>query len=130
MAAEPQATVHQAAATGFDNAAAYDAHRPSYPARAVDGLLGNLGLGAPPARVVDLAAGTGKFTELLAARGGGRFEVLAVEPLAKMREALAAKGLPGVTACGGVATAMDVADGWADAVVAAQVSSPLPPSLL
>lgn len=131
MAEKLSAAVHMAATTGFDDAAAYDAHRPSYPARAVDGLLGSLGLTAPPARVVDLAAGTGKFTELLAAAGGGgggRFEVLAVEPVAKMRDTLAAKRLPGVTVCEGLATKMDVPNGWADAVIAAQVRRHLQPN--
>ncbi|GJN68464.1 hypothetical protein PLICBS_002507 [Purpureocillium lilacinum] len=124
------AGVDQAAAKGFDDAAAYDLHRPSYPPRAVDALLAHLGVaGAGAHRVVDLAAGTGKFTELLAARrregeGDGEgegLEVVAVEPVAKMRRELEAKRLAGVTARDGLATRMEgVEDGWADAVVAAQ----------
>ncbi|UNI14756.1 hypothetical protein JDV02_001354 [Purpureocillium takamizusanense] len=122
--------VDRAATEGFDDAAAYDLHRPSYPPRAVDSLLAHLGVGVASggrdgggARVVDLAAGTGKFTELLAARRRRRDEgaVVAVEPVAKMRRALEAKGLAGVTVRDGLATAMEgVEDGWADAVVAAQ----------
>ncbi|KYK60001.1 2-heptaprenyl-1,4-naphthoquinone methyltransferase [Drechmeria coniospora] len=117
----PPAVVDKAVISGFANAEAYDAHRPSYPAQAVDGLLGHLGIANKPgARIVDLAAGTGKFTELLAARPEV-FEILAVEPHEKMRENLEAKRLRGVTTRDGVAAKMDVPDGWADAVIAAQV---------
>ncbi|ODA78800.1 hypothetical protein RJ55_06184 [Drechmeria coniospora] len=116
----PPAVVDKAVISGFANAEAYDAHRPSYPAQAVDGLLGHLGIANKPgARIVDLAAGTGKFTELLAARPEV-FEILAVEPHEKMRENLEAKRLRGVTTRDGVAAKMDVPDGWADAVIAAQ----------
>lgn len=114
--------VDQAATSGFDNAAAYDAHRPSYPPQAVQSLLSHLDVASEPrAKVIDLAAGTGKFTELLAAREE-QYEIRAVEPLAKMRNNLAAKGLDGVAVRDGLATKMDVPDGWADAVIAAQVS--------
>lgn len=69
-----------AAAAGFQNASAYDAHRPAYPPAAVEKLLAHMRLaGRPHARVVEVAAGTGKFTEALAAREEG-FEVLATEP--------------------------------------------------
>ncbi|KJZ76685.1 hypothetical protein HIM_04021 [Hirsutella minnesotensis 3608] len=112
--------VDQAAANGFDNAAAYDAHRPSYPVQAFNGLLESVGLaGVSGSKVVDLAAGTGKLTEMLAARGEG-FEVVAVEPVSNMRQTLAAKELPRVTVRDGLATGMGVEDGWADAVIAAQ----------
>ncbi|PNY24651.1 methyltransferase-like [Tolypocladium capitatum] len=112
--------VDRAATSGFDNAAAYDAHRPSYPPQAVQSLLSHLDVaGKPKAKVINLAAGTGKFTEPLAARGE-QYEILAVEPVAKMRDKLAAKGLSGVTVRDGLATNMDVPDGWADAVIAAQ----------
>ncbi|KAJ6446082.1 2-deoxy-D-gluconate 3-dehydrogenase [Purpureocillium lavendulum] len=111
----------RAATSGFDDAAAYDLHRPSYPAQAVESLLGHLGVAGRGggARVVDLAAGTGKFTELLAARPEG-LEVVAVEPVDAMRRTLEAKALPGVIVREGLATAMDVDAAWADAVVAAQ----------
>lgn len=116
-------TVSSAATTGFDNASAYDVHRPSYPPQIVEALLGHLDVAnRPHARIIDLAAGTGKFTELLAARDES-FEVVAVEPVGKMRETLAGKNLRGVEIRDGLADSMDLADGWADAVVAAQVSS-------
>jgi ubiquinone/menaquinone biosynthesis C-methylase UbiE len=113
--------VAQTAVTGFDNASAYDVHRPSYPPGAVDALLRNLQVADNHgARVVDLAAGTGKFTELLAARGE-QYDIIAVEPVAKMRQSLVDKHLAGVKVLDGLATGMDIEDGWADAVIAAQV---------
>jgi SAM-dependent methyltransferase len=66
--------------------------------------------------VVDLGAGTGKFTRLLALTGA---HVLAVEPVAEMRSRLA-ELLPGVTVTAGTAEATGLPDGCADAVVAAQ----------
>ena len=113
--------VHQNAATGFHNAKAYDAHRPSYPPAAVSSFLSDLGLAgvAPGARVLEVAAGTGKFTEVLAARDE-RFEVVATEPLEGMRGELAGKGLD-VEVRAGSAAGLPVGDGWADACIAAQV---------
>ena len=61
--------VHEVAEEGFGREAeVYERVRPSYPADAVTWLVDNLGLG--PGRIVlDLAAGTGKFTRLLAPSG-------------------------------------------------------------
>jgi SAM-dependent methyltransferase len=58
----------------------YDRWRPSYPAAAIDAVLeyGGLTAGTP---IVEVGAGTGKATELLAARG---LAVLAIEPSAEM----------------------------------------------
>ena len=58
--------VHEVAAAGFSDPADYEAARPSYPPDAVAWLVENLRIG-PGRRVVDLAAGTGKLTRLLAA---------------------------------------------------------------
>lgn len=69
-----------AAEAGFQNASAYDAHRPAYPTAGIQKLLQHMRLaGALHARIVEVAAGTGKFTEALAARVEA-FEVVAVEP--------------------------------------------------
>ena len=66
-------------ARSFDGVAdAYQRARPSYPAAAVGWVLER----APGRRVVDLAAGTGKLTQVLVAAGA---EVTAVEPLPNMR---------------------------------------------
>jgi SAM-dependent methyltransferase len=54
----------------------YDRHRPSYPAALVDDLLARAGL-EHGRRAIEVGAGTGKATELFAARGAA---VLAVEP--------------------------------------------------
>lgn len=57
----------KAASEGFKDGTAYDAHRPSYPPEVVQALLGRLKVaGKPGARIVEMASGTGKFTEVLA----------------------------------------------------------------
>jgi SAM-dependent methyltransferase len=66
--------------------------------------------------VVDLAAGTGKLTRDLAPRFD---EVLAIEPLAAMRDQLA-RAVPGARALEGTAERMPLADASADAVLVAQ----------
>ncbi|RBA16357.1 hypothetical protein FPRO05_11692 [Fusarium proliferatum] len=99
----------------------YDAHRPSYPPAAVASLLGRLGLeGQSGHHILDLAAGTGKFTELLSARPEG-YKIIAVEPLDSMRNTLVAKKLSRVDVRAGTAAEMkDVGDGWADGCIVAQ----------
>jgi SAM-dependent methyltransferase len=68
----------------FDHvAAAYDEARPSYPASLVDAALERGRLG-PGSRVLEIGCGTGKLTELLAARG---LAVDAIDPGASMIEA-------------------------------------------
>ncbi|RMZ89111.1 hypothetical protein DV736_g3665, partial [Chaetothyriales sp. CBS 134916] len=54
------------------------------------------------AKIVDLAAGTGKLTEVLAARAE-KLEIIAVEPHDGMREQLEKKQLKGVTVVKGTA---------------------------
>jgi ubiquinone/menaquinone biosynthesis C-methylase UbiE len=118
----PAAVIHQVATDGFAKGDLYDQHRPTYPPKAVSRLLTHLGLaGKQGAKIIDLGAGTGKLTEALAAREE-TYEVLAVEPLDSMRDVLAAKRLTGVETKNGTATDIGVEDGWADAVVVAQVS--------
>ncbi len=65
---------------------------------------------------MDLGAGTGKFTRLLA-RTGAR--VVAVEPVDAMRAQLA-EALPQVQALAGSAQSIPLANGFADALVCAQ----------
>ncbi|MEC3993021.1 class I SAM-dependent methyltransferase [Actinacidiphila sp. DG2A-62] len=109
-------TVHHAAGVGYQRAAGvYERSRPSYPLSALAALADVLPLEAGRT-VVDLGAGTGKFTRLLALTGA---EVLAVEPVREMRERLA-ELLPGVAVTAGTAEATGLPGGCADAVVAAQ----------
>ncbi|KAF7527485.1 hypothetical protein G7054_g10460 [Neopestalotiopsis clavispora] len=109
-----------AAAEGFKDANAYDAYRPSYPPEAVEKLFNGMKLrGTTDARVVEIASGTGKFTELLANQPE-RFLVKAVEPHETMRQKLAEKDLPAVEVINGSASKMSVEDEWGDACIAAQ----------
>jgi SAM-dependent methyltransferase len=102
--------IHPAAATGFARSAdAYERGRPGYPDAAVD----RLGAALPGKQVVDLAAGTGKLTRALVARG---CDVVAVEPVAEMRAAIA----PPARAIDGRAEAIGLPDASADAVTVAQ----------
>jgi SAM-dependent methyltransferase len=103
-------SVHEAAAVGFARSAqAYERGRPGYPDAAVDRLVAAL----PGRAVVDLAAGTGKLTRALVARG---LDVVAVEPVAEMRAAIAAPA----RAVEGTAEAIPLADAGVDAVTVAQ----------
>lgn len=109
-------TVHHAAGVGYQRAAGvYERSRPSYPLAALAALADAVPL-ERGRTVVDLGAGTGKFTRLLALTGA---EVLAVEPVAEMRERLA-ELLPGVAVTDGTAEATGLPAACADAVVAAQ----------
>jgi ubiquinone/menaquinone biosynthesis C-methylase UbiE len=108
--------VHEVAAVGFEQAAAvYERIRPSYPPDAVAALVAHLGIG-PGRRVLDLAAGTGKLTRLLVPTDA---ELVAVEPLAAMREQLAAV-VPDIELLDGTAEAIPLPDESVDAVVVAQ----------
>lgn len=109
------------AATSFKDADAYDAYRPSYRPEILAAILQNIGLaGKKNARVVDVAAGTGKFTEVLAAQEE-QFEIVAVEPVDSMRTTLLGKKLD-IKVVYGLATSIGLPDAWADAITVAQVS--------
>ncbi|OTB11823.1 hypothetical protein K445DRAFT_209782 [Daldinia sp. EC12] len=109
-----------AAEEGFKDAASYDAYRPSYPPEAVDTFLTKLKVAEQfGSKIVEIASGTGKFTELLAKRPES-FTVKAIEPHHGMREKLAQKDLTGVEVIDGKADKMPVEDEWGDACIAAQ----------
>jgi len=100
---------HAAAFT--QNADEYAAVRPGYPDAAVDLLV------PPDAHdVLDLAAGTGKLTAALVARG---LHVVAVEPADGMRRELVAR-LPQVEVHDGTAESGPLPDASVDAVTVAQ----------
>ena len=115
--------IAEAAQSGFAPAAAYDAHRPSYPEEAVEQFLQVLEIaGVKGAKVADLAAGTGKFTEILAERPED-YDVVAIEPHDGMRGQLEQKNLPRVRIIKGTADHMaGIADESLACVIAAQVS--------
>ncbi len=93
----------------------YERGRPSYPPEAVTHLVEALRVG-PGCTVLDLAAGTGKLTRLLAVTGA---RVVAVEPAAGMRQRIEAD-LPQVVALAGTAEAIPLGDRSVDAVTVAQ----------
>jgi SAM-dependent methyltransferase len=103
--------LHRAAAQGFARSAdAYERGRPGYPDAAIRHLIAQL----PPRPVVlDLAAGTGKLTRPLLEAG---LSVIAVEPVAEMREALPAAA----RAVDGTAEAIPLEGGAVDAVTVGQ----------
>lgn len=106
--------LHDAAARGFETGAeAYERSRPDYPPAALDAILGALRL-APGDPLLDVGAGTGKFSRCAAARG---VRVLAVEPVPAMRRWL--QGIPGVVALGATAEALPLRDGALSAAAAA-----------
>ena len=105
--------VDPVAARGFGTQAAqYERGRPGWPVDAVTALLERFGAGT----VLDLAAGTGKLTRVLAERVD---TVIAVEPVEGMREVLREQ-LPHVRAMTGTAEAIPVPDHSVDAVFVAE----------
>ena len=100
------------AAAGFGSAAeVYERARPSYPPEAIDWLLMRTGVGEGDT-IVDLGAGTGKLTRLLAPAGA---RVVAIEPVPEMR-ALIGVG----EVMDGTAEAIPLDDGAAALVTVAQ----------
>jgi ubiquinone/menaquinone biosynthesis C-methylase UbiE len=109
-------TIDDVAARGFEaGAAAYEAARPGYPDDAMAVLGAEIGV-APGARVLDLAAGTGKLTRRLVELGA---DVTAVEPVAAMRAQLATV-VPGIEVVEGTAEEIPAPDGSVDIVTVAQ----------
>jgi ubiquinone/menaquinone biosynthesis C-methylase UbiE len=103
-------------AEGFQTGAGdYERARPDYPDSAGRWLATRLDLHGG-CRVLDIAAGTGKLTRVLAATGAS---VVAVEPVAGMRERLAA-ALPDVELLDGVAEDIPLEDASVDAATVGQ----------
>jgi ubiquinone/menaquinone biosynthesis C-methylase UbiE len=105
--------VNPIAARAFGTqAAAYERGRPSWPVDAIAALLERFGAGT----VLDLAAGTGKLTRILAEQAD---TVVAVEPVDGMREVLRQQ-LPHVRTLSGTAESIPLPDGCVDAVFVAE----------
>ena len=107
---------------GFARSAAYDQHRPSYTATAVEKLLQEVRMaGHTHAKILDLGAGTGIFTAVLADRDE-QYEIIAVEPHHDMRKVLDERKLRNATVLEGKADGIPLEDESVDAVICAQVN--------
>jgi SAM-dependent methyltransferase len=106
--------LHPLASRFASVADAYERGRPEYAPAVVGALAAELAL-APGARVLDLAAGTGKLSRSLLAAG---LDVVAVEPQEPLRDALAA-GIGAERVREGVAEAIPLPDDSVDAVTVA-----------
>ena len=109
----PSHSIHHAAAEGYQaNADRYVKGRPDYPPEIATWLRDTIGLHAGMT-VIDLGAGTGKFTPRLLETGA---QVIAVEPVAQMLEKLSA-ALPQVKTLAGTAESIPLPDESVDAGV-------------
>ena len=110
MSVDPRARV------GFQRAAGrYERGRPEAPAAAIDALVRGLGI-SRESTVVELGAGTGKLSRLLAPRSGA---YVSVEPVSAMREQFR-RALPTIALVGGIAELLPIRASSVDAIVAAQ----------
>lgn len=108
--------LHPTAASGFSRQAeAYAKARPEYPKAAENWLQTILKVG-PNSKVLEVGAGTGKFTKRLVDTGAN---VVAVEPIAAMREQFR-KLFPTLTPIAATAEQLPFSEQSFDAVVCAQ----------
>jgi SAM-dependent methyltransferase len=116
MTSDPRAT------RGFQTAVPYDRGRPPFPAAAVTDLVARLGL-TPASAVLDLGAGSGRFTQTLASLVG---QVVAVEPSPGMLDALRHR-LPNIDARSGQPESIPLVDASVEAVLLLRhsIGSPL-----
>lgn len=119
------AGVHQVARQGFGaNVQAYESARPSFPADAICYILSQL---RPDSQILDVGAGTGKFTRLLASKCGPA-HVQAIEPVKEMRECFQ-RTVPDVRIKDGQADTLPLPDSSMDCITCAQVSLSMSSSL-
>ncbi len=111
-----KSTIHHAASEGYTATADnYVRGRPGYPDEVMDWLHNDLKLQAGTT-VVDLGAGTGKFTTYLVQMGA---DVVAVEPVPAMLAKISS-AFPQVKTLKGTADSIPLADASVDVVVCAQ----------
>ncbi|HUY07616.1 MAG TPA: class I SAM-dependent methyltransferase [Acidimicrobiales bacterium] len=108
-------SIHSQAESYAKIADSYARGRPEYPAEMISWMKRLTGVGAGDV-VVDLGAGTGKFTRSLVNLG---LRVTAIEPVDEMRAQLSAM-LPEVSAVGGVAQHLEAESASADLCTCAQ----------
>ena len=105
--------IHVKAAVGFDRAGdSYERGRPEYPQEAIEFLVKYLQF-SKSSMVVDLGAGTGKFTKLILPYSNS---VMAVEPVEGMRNKFNSL-LPDIKILDGSAEKIPLDDQSIDAVV-------------
>ena len=108
--------IHEKALIGFGRASdSYERGRPEYPLKALEFLVQKFSLG-PDSHIVDLGAGTGKWTKSLVETGA---VITAVEPVKGMRNKFQAL-FPQVTLVNGSAEMMPLPSVSADVVFVAQ----------
>jgi SAM-dependent methyltransferase len=113
----PEVVARRAASFGA-SAAAYADERPDYPDAAVRWALEPVA-GRTTPRVLDLAAGTGKLTEVLLRAGTSADRIVAVEPDQKMRAEFRRR-VTAIAPVAGSAEEIPLPDGSVDAVVVGQ----------
>ena len=112
----PRRPFHEAAAIGFERGAAdYEKGRPGYPTAAIETLARACDLDEDTV-IVDLGAGTGKFTRELFALS---HQVTAIEPVAAMR-AVFEERYPGARILEGTAEDVPLPEQSVDVVTVAQ----------
>ena len=111
----PPGSEHARSWSATKEAASYELGRPAYPKLAQDVLADELGLRAGT-RVLDVAAGTGKLTRVLARTGA---DVIAGEPMYGMRVQLL-ESVPDIDVVAGLAESLPFRDRSVDAVTVAQ----------
>ncbi len=109
-------TIHEKAAKGFQIAGdAYERGRPEYPVEALSYLIESLNI-TEDSLLVDIGAGTGKFTKLLR---NSNAKIIAVEPVDGMRKKFK-ELLPSLEIVSGTAESMPFENFSVDCAIAAQ----------
>lgn len=108
--------IHDKAAIGFNRAGdAYDRGRPEYPKDAIEFLINTLQI-TSSSSILDLGAGTGKFTKLILPT---RAKIVAVEPVEGMRKKFHSL-LPDIQILAGSAESIPLEKESVDSIVVAQ----------
>ncbi len=112
----PRQVLEAGVRAGFQGVAdSYERGRPGYPEQAIRYLIRALKAG-PNSTIVDLGAGTGKFSRLLLPTGA---RIIAVEPVEGMRHKLKTYS-PGIEVLAGMAEAIPLPSATAHSIVCAQ----------